>query len=1008
MKKIKWALAAILIICVAMSACAFSGILAGAQAIPTGVSIDFTGTDSDNYYVTLNQSVIQDSALKVTIYNDSDASIVLRSISSTGGSIQFSDWTAGTVLDAGGITTVGISGTCNNDTVLSVTLTYYQLGNPMSTSETCTAYIFASDSQGYIAAESEGYIPVRVPAHAWGVVTTHTMEPVSTASLTYEDEHEDDKLQARNVIEIYVDRSKYKTWQELNFTLSLYNYVADYPSWQVWNDAYYRDHAFFDKITLSQSSNTGSMYFDTGIGTNGENKEFEMEYDAEAQTGFYLQAGKNATASVGITGEIPTESISTFRLIMREYGQTGGLFGSGLASTKTDEMNPQWDITVYNNDKSALKNCLSNLSSKGLNQASYESGWGAYETALKEAYTVLGSNRVNAQQVAEAITNVTEAYNGLERYAVVYTNQYYYEGNDNSNPVLLEQKIDMQVPNDETYTVDVLVNGTYPEYPFNRQSAVERKFIHVDETTNYTQIINQYYWKVDLTALNAAITAFENTPNKDESDNDIYSADSWEAYEQAAAAALGAKTNLQYFQVDIDAATKALTDAASALVKLDIDVEWLTEGMGWAECIIDNSYDDDYGLGWQTSELFASVYGQELYVNLCVAYNEAVEVTNGNYTKAQADRVCAALWQAINDLRVKDESTKGLYLADGVRHADIDRYGYYQTPTDKKVENNGLRVVYNDILDNTSGAYRLHQSDFTADSWDALQDALYGDFTEGSWACAHTAQAYPTYDGEDELDVPAFSMINNIWFLASQAEYNACRDNLLDKLNNLEWNVEYTALEETLAQAYTYELALYTPSTALALQESIADAQAKLDKLAAPQLYGDAEAVTGEVVAQTVSELESAIAGLKLLPYFESGDSHIVIGQGKDAPIYGEQLSQTAAGAIAHLIVVHESADVVVSVYDNQNAPVAPTAPIGTGYRIVLSGTNGEVYESHTFIIKGDVSGDALANSEDFAAVFEYAFENADLQGVFYEAADLNGDGYVDLCDAVMVEQLYS
>ena len=66
MKKItKLLISVLLVICVAVSAFAFSGVLSGAQAIPKDVSIDFTGADND--WVTLSGTTLLAVALSVNL-----------------------------------------------------------------------------------------------------------------------------------------------------------------------------------------------------------------------------------------------------------------------------------------------------------------------------------------------------------------------------------------------------------------------------------------------------------------------------------------------------------------------------------------------------------------------------------------------------------------------------------------------------------------------------------------------------------------------------------------------------------------------------------------------------------------------------------------------------------------------------------------------------------------------------------------------------------------------------
>ena len=103
MKKMtKLLISVILAICVAVSAFALTGVFSSAQAIPKDVSIDFTAADND--WVTLSGTTIQDKALKVTIYNFSDDTIVLSKIENNGTAIRYDGWrpTAQTLNFPGG------------------------------------------------------------------------------------------------------------------------------------------------------------------------------------------------------------------------------------------------------------------------------------------------------------------------------------------------------------------------------------------------------------------------------------------------------------------------------------------------------------------------------------------------------------------------------------------------------------------------------------------------------------------------------------------------------------------------------------------------------------------------------------------------------------------------------------------------------------------------------------------------------------------------------------------
>ncbi|MBR0413769.1 MAG: dockerin type I repeat-containing protein [Clostridia bacterium] len=980
-------LSALLVISVAVSAFAFTSIFSSAQAIPEDVNLTFTGATNGDW-VTLNGSgTIQDSALKVRIVNGSEDTIILTKIENNGTSISYTDWTTNMRLGAGSVHNIGIKGTTTNKAVLKVTITYYVEGNPVATAETCSAYIYCSNGEAY--SELSNPCGVESGFLRYGVDTTEKFYPVSTGSVAQTGDFTQKPVMT---ISLYVDRSVYDTWDSLNAKINYANGTI-------------RDHAFWDKIELSQTSDTGTVDVN-GYAVDKNNKSLTSEFnnDKNNPAGFFVQVGESENVDIPITGQIATEASSSVNIKFRGYGQTGGIFG--VLSSKTRELDPEWKITLITCDKSALRERLNEIAGYGLNQASYKSGWDTFENKIKNAYTILGSNKVTADQVETAKTELDDAYNGLVRYAVVITNHYYYEGNDNQNPVLIAKKYEMQVNNGASHTLEVLTNGTYAQYPFNRKVAAEESFIEVNSSTNFTKVVNQYYWNVDTSALEAAIARQAAKVQYDEDGNEIYDAGTWNAYAAEAVTATRVLNNKDLFQADIDAETKALNDAEKALIKLDINVEWLTEGIEWATCITENYYDDDFGYGWDSEVLFASPYGQELFSNLESAYNEAVEVTNDpDFTKAQADRVCVELWTAINNLRTVDTTTMGLLNIDGTRHADINQYGYYKSLRDKHIESNGLSVVFNDILDNTSGVYQLNEEDFTEDSWYMLQDALYGDFAEGNFACASTEEAYPVDSVAGELSVPAYSMINNIWFLASQADYNACRDNLIDKVNNLEWIVDASDLEAAYAEAETYDLSLYTKKSADNLAEIMAFTQASLEKLQDPQLYGDPEAVTNEVVSEATEELYNAIAALEFKPVLQPSSQDIEFTPGEGSAIYGEAVGKTVEQALEDLDIINDSENVIIKIYDGNDREMALNSKLGTGYRVVLSSDDGEeIYETHTYVIKGDVIGDAQVTDNDFGLVYDYAFNEDSLEGVYLEAADLNGDGVVDLSDAMMIQ----
>ncbi|MBQ3432062.1 MAG: hypothetical protein IJG23_04685, partial [Clostridia bacterium] len=407
MKKFtKGLLAVILVVCVAVSAFALTNVFASAQAIAKDVSIDFKNADND--WVTLKGTTIQDSSLNITVYNFGEDTIVLSKIESNGTNITFDGFTQNMHLEASGITTVGISGTTTAEAVFIVTITYYIEGNPTATAETVSAYIFASAKQGYTSVTCKAGINSAL--FRKGVDTTETLSPVNSGSVDYSGCSSYGNDKPVTTATVYVDGSLYKNWDELNTKIEFKNGTI-------------RDHSYLDTVTVSQSSNSGS-FFVNGFGTDKDNKNFTNTFDNDKKEGFSVQAqGENVAVDMVITGQIPSEQSSTVSVEFRGYGQTAGIFG--VMSSDTKPFYPKFNITIYNNNKGLLRDRLNTLSTYGLNKSSYKSGWDAYESALKEAYTVLGTMQKSKSQVNTALTNVNNAYNNLVRYAVVYTNHYY-------------------------------------------------------------------------------------------------------------------------------------------------------------------------------------------------------------------------------------------------------------------------------------------------------------------------------------------------------------------------------------------------------------------------------------------------------------------------------------------------------------------------------------------------------------------------------------------------------
>lgn len=1031
MKKLTKVLVSVLLILVlGVTTCLFTGVFSSAQAVATDVSVRFAGVDKTDW-LTLSGNTIQDADFKIVVSNMSEKDIIVTDLSHTGHSnITFTTWSEGMTIRAGKEVSFGISGDVDNNAVFTTTITYHVKKNPEETSETATAYIYAT-SFDYTTGHSEGYMesgflilglktgldlyPVNDSTYttsktkrAQGPVAGQSWVPMRDNSDIYD---------PTTTTTIYLDGSQYKKWEDFGLTFGFYSMPFDGDT------ARQIANMVGLEIDLSNSgSSTMTLSlsgFEASALPGGESK-VTSNYDGSE--GFFLHSENGATTKATFSGAIPTEAQTSIKLKMvgNGVGTMTDNFG-GIINATSANFEATWNITVYNNDKTALRSRLEDLALEGLNAGSYRDGWSAYEKALKDAYQTLGTIKVKASDVQSALNKLNTAYDKLVdnngytnnyRYAVVITNNYYYKGDDDSNPVAMSSHpaYDMTVENGSTYHPIIIADGGYSQ-PINRKRVVTEKVINVDASTNYTEVINQYYWYINESRFNALNNEFKKKPTKDSQGNNLYTDESWNAYADAIAKTAEDLKKDNIFQKDIDDDCDAIVEARDNLEREGIDTVWLAEGMAWAEQILFNEYNyedyEDYYDGeevnyeWNSDELFQSQYTLDLITDLYDAYNNAAEILDEDYTKDQTDAAAVVLWNAIYNLKVVDEE-KGLLYETFYGHADVNHYGYYDD-FDPVCEDPGLKPLYDDIMDNTSGTYQLNEDEFTSDSWYALQDALKGDYSEGMFMHARTEEPYEAPNNPmGVLYVPAYSMINNIFYLASQDDLNACRDNLLAKVRGLEYELDFSDLEALKDRLADFELTDYTDSTAAAFDTELQKATAMLTALESAQHYGDEDPITQAEIDAQYAALEAAEAQLILKPYFDVDDEtpEAVQINTEKGYVYGETIGKTVNQVLEDLNIVHDSEDVVPRVFKKNGTEVPRNAAIGTGYELRLY-VDGDVCQTLKLVVVGDVNGDAKITEADFNSVYACATGTGDdLEGIFKEAADVNGDNVLDLSDA--------
>ena len=156
-------LATLLVLCLAVSTFAFTGVFSHAESMQEGVYVVFTGTDTtgnlQNDWVTVDSNgVIQDQTLKFVVHNETpdkyaddetkaNKPIIITGYETNGNLTLNGDTENQRVTNEASIDIV--SGSITPGQILWVKVTYYVEGNLSSMTETCTARIYATTPNFY-------------------------------------------------------------------------------------------------------------------------------------------------------------------------------------------------------------------------------------------------------------------------------------------------------------------------------------------------------------------------------------------------------------------------------------------------------------------------------------------------------------------------------------------------------------------------------------------------------------------------------------------------------------------------------------------------------------------------------------------------------------------------------------------------------------------------------------------------------------------------------------------
>ena len=344
------------------------------------------------------------------------------------------------------------------------------------------------------------------------------------------------------------------------------------------------------------------------------------------------------------------------------------------------------------------------------------------------------------------------------------------------------------------------------------------------------------------------------------------------------------------------------------------------------------------------------------------------------------------------------------------KYADIlkDITSHSKDAVQSTLADKGLQKLINTVKD-------LDSSEYTADSWKALEDAV---------AAAKDVVA--------KAD-------------ASQSEIDAAVNGIIEALGNLEYGVQtlhletaIEAAEAILADADNYESVDALKAAADAGKAVLAKADAtqaeidaaadavlaelsklaeKADRASLKKLVDAAEKLTdGKYTSDSIAKLNDAISKAK--DALENGDEAAIAGAYEDLidAITNLEMKGNKAALKAMLekaaAILADTDAYVASTIDGLATVKADAQNVYDNADAVQSEINAAV-KSLTLKIAaarllGDVNGDGAVTTSDSVSVLAASAELTSLDADATASADVNGDGAADTADAVLVLQYAS
>lgn len=116
---------------------------------------------------------------------------------------------------------------------------------------------------------------------------------------------------------------------------------------------------------------------------------------------------------------------------------------------------------------------------------------------------------------------------------------------------------------------------------------------------------------------------------------------------------------------------------------------------------------------------------------------------------------------------------------------------------------------------------------------------------------------------------------------------------------------------------------------------------------------------------------------------------------------FGQLNTETRVIEINGIVEIEES-EYLPFIFEGEDIPSKPPLDIANEITLTTSSANGAITE---WMLKGDVTRDGVVNKDDVEAIQKHeASLKPILNSIELESADMNGDGYVDLEDAIQIE----